>query len=74
MPESIKVRPYRVKSWTSVVAFGLFGLSGCLIVVLQDLQGDGKDGSTGLKVYWYRGFVTVVGLPSGAAKMVIVVC
>jgi len=65
MLESGKVKSYRVKSWTSVVAFGLFGLSGCLIVVFQDLQGGGKDWSTGLKVYWYSGLGTEVVLPSG---------
>ena len=72
MLESGNVMSYPLRSWESVVAFGLPGLSGCLIVVLQDLQGDGKDGSMGLNVYWYSGFATEVVLPS--AVMILTFC
>jgi hypothetical protein len=66
------VKSYSVSAWESVVAFALFGLSGCLIVVFQYFQGEGNDGSMGWKVYWYSGFGTEVVLPSGV--MMLTVC
>jgi hypothetical protein len=70
-----KIKPYDIRSWTSVAASRLSGSSGPLIVVNQEFQGAGKLLiSAGSKAYWYRGFGTSVGLPSGAAKIVIVVC
>jgi hypothetical protein len=54
-----------------MVTFSVSG-SAPLIVVLRDFQGDGKDGSMGLKVYWYRGFDTLDVFPSGV--IILTVC
>ena len=64
--------PYSTRAWASVVASGLLGSSGCLIVVCQELYGAGKDGSIGLKVYPMSGFATAVVCPSGVTILTVV--
>jgi hypothetical protein len=62
-----EVKSYRVSCWTLVT----FRALGLLTVVLERLQGGRNDGSTGLKVYWIRGFGTDF-LPSGV--MILTAC
>jgi len=46
-----------------LVTLGALGL-GSLVIVFKLFQGDGKGRSTGLKVYWYKGFGTRRGFTS----------
>lgn len=53
-----------------MVTLGALGV-GSLTVVFKVFQADGKDRSTGLKVYWYKGLGTLDSddLPSGVMRL-----
>ena len=67
---SDKSKAYLIRRGTSVT-FGALG-EGLLTVVLKRPQGRGNDGSTGLNVYWSKGFGTEDVLPSGV--IILTVC